>query len=94
MSKHTPGPWSFDPRDDPDNVVYSGAGNSLLRVTTVARSTDSDEEDVANGHLIAAAPHLLAACREAVVVLCENGKGDHPVVSRLNHAIAKAKGEP
>lgn len=58
--KHTPGPWHVTTTEDA-YIVY-GKG---LPVARVGESCDmGDEEARANAELVAAAPELLAACRE------------------------------
>lgn len=69
MNKHTPGPWSRarDERFRHDNSAGVRAANGLYIAAALDRnSCDLDEEVEANARLIAAAPDLLAACREAL----------------------------
>jgi hypothetical protein len=94
QSAHTPGPWvarkmgflksGFWIRKASDTI---GLGN----VAVVPRSTI--KPFAANAHLIAAAPDLLAACKEvlAKVDLCDCGETDC-ATTRLRKAIAKAEG--
>lgn len=108
-AKHTPGPWELGPdiRSRGD-LVYRMvlAGKKRLCAVSVYggragtnQPTFSEEEVVANGHLVAAAPDLLAAC-EAVLPIIESldsakeeGDDDEPLAAQLRAAIAKAKGK-
>src|SRR5574340_1130650 len=86
MSEHTPGPWHWwSDRDDdqrPKNYpmaklldkdgrmifcVHGGAGEKAL---------GESQENIANARLIAAAPQLLAACKDYFVGI-EEGKRIH-----------------
>ena len=115
-AKHTPGPWELGPdiRSRGD-LVYRMvlAGKKRLCAVSVYggragtnQPTFSEEEVVANGHLVAAAPDLLAAC-ETLVAIEDAGTvgrcgycGLHPTkcaagcpVNLARKAIAKAKGQ-
>lgn len=94
MAKHTPGPWEVHSSFPFQRVV---AGKSLI----VARmGGDSVEADV---HLIAAAPDLLGALKDARFRLAEMQyqivRGTQPndtpeverLVARLDSVIAKAE---
>ena len=71
-TKHTPGPWRFEPHDPQfsqwaGNIVGSyGRVNGIENVRTITCQTKYGEPDeiVANAHLIAAAPDLLEVCAE------------------------------
>ena len=93
--RHTPGPWSVE--GWPDNqIVWSSDRN---RVCFMAHSNGKDvARDVATGHLIAAAPDLLAALK-GLLPLCVNPHdggefeaGEIPAVDAARAAIAKAEG--
>ena len=101
MSDHTPGPWTvtIEPprRDDPGGRVTvstdQDAGNeysSLICFVTTYPLHDYAEptEEMANAHLIAAAPDLLAVCRMALPVV--KRYGDPYTHDTLLAAIAKA----
>ena len=63
---HTPGPWDYDA---PMETVYGGGG------LTVADVWPEDVHDVhATGHLIAAAPALLARCKALEEALRQSEK--------------------
>lgn len=83
---HTPGPW--------DLISATGyAGNYEITAAV-------DREHEANGRLIAAAPDLLAALREAVELIhawhgdvaWEIYNHDSPEMKRIHATIAKAEG--
>ena len=57
MSAHTPGPWLLWDYPDPQQAIMGGGG-------FVAQTVGGNDE--ANARLIAAAPDLLAALKEAV----------------------------
>lgn len=91
----TPGPWRVDP-DDATSVLASDD-----RVTIVACVTgaSSNPVAVADAHLIAAAPDLLAACYDALGTLMHEPQiADRALwplpqtLKRLREAIAKAEG--
>jgi hypothetical protein len=92
LSKHTPGKWS----------VSNGA---LLRVTTTTTKRPlvicgvhrlgrfggkAVGDPLANAHLIAAAPDLLAALKEAVEW---HGDEENDDIARWRAAIAAAEGD-
>jgi len=81
---HTPGPWVIDPCWDILGNTYDGNG-MVCQITTDAVPRDEAE---ANARLIAAAPDLLEALREATSALKGNGYG----VEDLEAAIARATG--
>lgn len=87
MSKHTPGPWSV--RED-IGAVFDRDG---LPIAT--GGSESYEEYQANARLIAAAPELLEACKQAYDVIDDM---DGPwnldrIYNTLKVAIAKAEGK-
>lgn len=63
MSKHSPAPWYVEERRITGDPYVMDAHD-----LPVARPLGTDKEELlANGHLIAAAPDLLAVCELAVV---------------------------
>lgn len=99
MNKHTPGPWYLPYSDDcADYTIYSKDGLSICKWHT---NKENEAVDIANAHLISAAPNLLAACeiannrmldwdmmdRDAAIRLLQNWRG------KCFKAIAKAKGK-
>ena len=99
MSKHTPGPWEVEFNDVGESGIRwitghvtakahkycgnSGPGARPDSVTHVSSMTAAD------AHLIAAAPDLLAACKEALHLL-EPETDAKPMIEA---AIAKAEGK-
>lgn len=75
MSAHTPGPWKIGPRNAGNGANISDSHGRYLAHTSAVRNLNGDHLDperhietaeaVANAHLIAAAPDLLAALRAA-----------------------------
>lgn len=63
-TKHTPGPWLVRQIHDEQVDVVKGDFPKGHAIATI--STWGDAELIANAHLIAAAPELLAACEQAL----------------------------
>lgn len=84
MDKHTPGPWVYEgPRNS--IIVWADDGESRICFMT------SDGPAEANARLIAAAPDLLKALKEAVYVA--HAYDEHPGwLDAARAAIAKAEG--
>ncbi len=81
---HTPGPWTIiKPNVAPDFEICARGGRSIA----VAFSNSIDGE--ANAHLIAAAPDMLAALREALLLFDE----DTTISAKIEAAISKATGK-
>ena len=94
MSKHTPGPWYVEMGNDCRLVV-----DAQECVVAIVKSpdVDPDEWETANAKLIAAAPDLLEACKQAARYIHVCGPKPLHVTDTLVHdalaaAIAKAKG--
>jgi len=98
-AKHTPGPWHVVAAADPieRTICFTFGGfpesSSTGPIATTNTSSYSDElrHDVAcaNARLIAAAPDLLAVCKE----IAEHGTEDWEARMRtLSAAIARAEG--
>ena len=99
--EHTPGPWTIKP--NPREIDIAPAFQNTLQV--IAFAGTEDEEFIAelshesNARLIAAAPELLEACKEAFGVLTEPGimavdkwKGWRKLtVAKLREAIEQAE---
>ena len=83
--------WTFY---DSDDVVANDSGKE---VASLLYSEFGTTETKKHGHLIAAAPDLLAACEAAMVWLKLkqpfNIIIEPPIVGQVRKAIAKAKGE-
>lgn len=96
MSKHTPGPWKAHFQE-----AYFVTGPDLGRVAMMMNlkgayglgGRRSGDESAANARLIAAAPELLEALREAADY-ARHPDYDWPVEfsRRVSAAIAKAEG--
>jgi hypothetical protein len=90
MSTHTPGPWTCKVATDNPYVnaetktIYP---SYVLNPTKVGTPAIPQDEAWANAQLIAAAPELLQACRDALFA-CVNPK----LRLVLETAIAKAEG--
>lgn len=85
---HTPGPWLRIQNGD----VEDSRGNLIAAVSF------QGSDGPINGHLIAAAPELLAALEAAMELGAYRGdrmpiKAVKPVFDQMKAAIAKAKGE-
>lgn len=85
MSKHTPGPWYIGEYCE----IYGRIGSG--QVAGISPRNDSSER-MANACIIAAAPELLDALKDAVCALECCGK-DYPAMTKASAAIAKATGE-
>lgn len=96
MSKHTPGPWR----------VVKRANHTGLRMLAVDTNRDGHfdipvtmNNAVENARLIAAAPELLEAAKSFRAFMLEfNGHEcfaeiNHPALTALDAAIAKAEGK-
>jgi len=88
-NQFTPGNWKIEGQSI---ITEPDKGNKLV----IADLTDSgamDKEQVAaNGHLIAAAPELLEACKLTLENLTPLYFTDHLCIEKLKAAIAKAEG--
>lgn len=88
-SKHTPGPWRFEPRDGfrPPYVVRGKEGGFAV----LGRSPDQEDADA---RLIAAAPELLDALRQWAWAE-ENNDAAELANARFSRdtALTKATGE-
>jgi len=71
----TPGPWRFDTKR---GAIATSAGESVAVVCF--HGADSLAQENANGHLIAAAPDLLAALRELLAEALRSGLDGRPAV--------------
>jgi len=82
MTKHTPGPWEVGPQDWSRTRVFQeqqGSRRILANcdLNELRETHGYQEEALANARLIAAAPDLLAACRDVLEFL-DNGTPLHP----------------
>ena len=88
---HTAGPWAYDADS---GEIYRDDKDTSPAIATMAGDWVSDDQNMANAHLIEAAPDLLVAL-EHLVFDCEaHGLTDNDAHLReARAAIAKAKGE-
>ena len=87
--KHTSGPWSVR---DAGFVDIMAEGTHQVAIV----KGYSIPQQMANAHLIAAAPEILGALEEAIMQFEANAHysdDDRAVIIRMAGAIAKAKGE-
>ena len=87
-SQHTPGPWKVRIHGNFQQSILDSIGTRIL-----AMVDNTDNQDKANAHLIAAAPELLEACKAALDYAEGNVKHVGEIETRkiLNSAIAKAE---
>jgi hypothetical protein len=96
MSKHTPGPWKAVIRSNQSGVRNCFVTNEAHTKRFFQAPGDRGvvEADVANAHLIAAAPDLLAALRN--ITECaeagDDGCNMDLWIEQARAAIAKAEG--
>lgn len=91
--RHTPGPWRVGNVDRTTPTVLSG-GRLIAEVHDLCIPSEH-ADDVANAHLIAAAPDLLEACLHALSTVKRWDKTGIPqptLLRSLRDAIAKAEG--
>jgi predicted DNA-binding transcriptional regulator AlpA len=81
----TPGPWCFDTKR---GAIATSAGESVAVVCF--HGADSMAQENANGHLIAAAPDLLAALRELLADAVRSGLDGRPAVLLARAALLLA----
>jgi hypothetical protein len=97
-TKHTPGPWTV--REGDGNYLWEVAGKTPRgKDRVICRPAGSDRQ--ANARLIAAAPDLLAALHEQVLVnrmlMHDAGLDEQAILdgtAQARAAILKATGEP
>lgn len=108
MSKHTTGPWVFDPENTgqtydvgygiysyPDPQGWAGPTVAQIPLRSCGRVPVSEEEAKANARLIAAAPDLLAALKALIETDRHDLTDKRPCdsCSAARAAIAKAEGK-
>lgn len=109
MSKHTPGPWAAElPSESPGNRYPRGYINhdqlksrTGTAVITLAEVGGAGEEQIANLHLIAAAPELKSAAEFArdKIEKCRGELSDWKredllsALGALEDALAQAEGK-
>lgn len=94
MKKHTAGPWS---QEYDGSLVMSG--QVIAQPSDLCPDVASYAEGRANARLISAAPELLEALRDAVLVVQDAtlagplGQAYRDLAERMRAAIRKAEGE-
>ena len=89
---HTPGPWKIGAREGENLPILDSAGNNLALADFAEVANNADKVE-ANARLIAAAPELLAALKEAHRILLAQGNTPGRLeVAGIRVAIAKAEG--
>lgn len=90
--KHTPGPWTLE--YDYSLVMPAKDGNHIVTAGPIGPDESSREEKRANAQLIAAAPELLEALKEALTRLKEirddHGTNSEITIKQSQQAITKA----
>lgn len=81
----TPGPWRFDPKR---GAIATSAGDPVAVVCF--HGADSMAQENANGHLIAAAPDLLAALGDLLADAIAEEMDRYPSVLRARAALLLA----
>lgn len=97
---HTPGPWYFQHIEWGDEVsddwtvcedLGDGTGRHVAHVAHINQGERQPLVELANARLIAAAPDLLKACRNACTRFAfSDNEIDQIVVRKLKEAIDKA----
>jgi hypothetical protein len=99
-AKHTPGPWELEAFKVDGMLLFqitapngSGPGGNLI-LDDASIEGETDEEQIANARLIAAAPELLEALKRMDHTLTAHGHVDSGtgLHSLIIAAIAKAEG--
>ena len=75
-AKHTPGPWDLNTENPEEYIVETMSYGLIALVPVDTDHADQsgrrlEEIDRANAQLIAAAPELLLACKEACLILAD-----------------------
>ena len=86
MSKHTPGPWKLRKHSTNDTIWN-------IETPQKSVATTYNDEKGADAHLIASAPELLEACKDAKKYIAETLNPHSPLYKNLEQAIAKAEGD-
>lgn len=90
-TKHTPGPWEVENAKAP-HTHHRWRIGSVSKPIAAVLDTPSGKEEIANAHLIAAAPDLLEACKAAYTSLIAQLGPHHEITEQVGAAIAKAEG--
>ena len=91
MNSHTPAPWTVGPHQ---RIISSGWSIRISDGSAIAYVLgEKNPELQANARLIAAAPDILKALEDVLMVFSEEYP-DSPTLERARAAIAKATQEP
>lgn len=91
--RHTAGPWKVATQDYDGKATITNGAEEICRTTLITSInslggwTKEPATTEANGRLIAAAPELLEACKQALFTLNQHVPGEH---TALIKAISKA----
>lgn len=92
-AKFTKGPWHYEVISD---TVEAGQHTTVCNMD-IGCNQDENEENIANAHLIAAAPDLYEALyrltRDCEIAGLQEQAGFDCWISMANTALAKARGE-
>jgi hypothetical protein len=87
--QHTPGPWNYDgPNAQTAHIIHVADGE----IAEAFSEWISNKQAEANANLIAAAPDMLEAL-EYIEAMVNDGIGDQINLDKLEHVIAKARGQ-
>lgn len=89
-TQHTPGPWRIGTAPPNGEQTIGNLSGMMVAVAT-SGGTMRAPETLANAHLIAAAPELLAALQGLLQAL--PSATTHPAIKAARAAIAKATGQ-
>lgn len=94
MTKHTPGPWVFEPSTPEDGIncwFVRGRGSDAREVVEVGAINGPQHLHEANARLIASAPDMLDALKDALATFefWRPPQSDY-VVQRVRDAIEQA----
>lgn len=87
MSKHAPATWKYSLSDYGCSTVVRDKNNRIIAFVEMDVTRKTQDEDIANARLIAAAPELLEMVKELTEIL--GGYDD----SELNALLSRIEGE-
>jgi hypothetical protein len=90
-AQHTPGPWKAISPHPGQWAICKESHQKHLESWTVAYVRDFQKQDEANAQLIAAAPELLEALRDAEFLLRKAGQLAGPMQDSYNRSAADAR---
>ena len=85
IRKHTPGPWGFDRHS---GEIYRADGDVTPHIGAVDFDNTADEQAIADGYLIQAAPDLLDV---AQMLLAVTGTGPDRFRYKLDDVVLRAR---